>query len=806
MLLSAVLIASGAIVATPGTAQAGTTLGTSAAEHGRYFGAAIAAGRLSDGVYTGILNREFNSVTAENEMKWDATEPNRGQFNFTNGDRIVNHARQQGMSVRGHALVWHSQQPGWAQGLEGSTLRSAMTNHITQVATHYRGQIHSWDVVNEAFADGTSGARRDSNLQRTGNDWIEVAFRTARAADPNARLCYNDYNTDGVNAKSTAIYNMVRDFKARGVPIDCVGFQSHLTNSVPGDYQANLQRFADLGVDVQITELDIAGSNQANVYSTVTRACMAVARCTGITVWGIRDSDSWRTGQNPLLFDNSGNKKPAYTSVLNALNEGTTPPPSDGPVDTNAWYVLVNRNSGKALDLYNLATNDGARITQWARNDQAQQQWQFVDSGDGYYRLRSRHSGKVLDVYNFSTADGGSIVQWADNNTTNQQFRLAESDGGYVRLINRNSGKAVEVQGAATNDGANIVQYTDWGGANQQWQLVRVGGGTTEPPGSSLPASMRWNSSGILAGPRSDGSHDIVSIKDYSVVWHNNQWQIYATTASRSGGWNLVHFAAPDWSGMANAQHTFLDTASGVGTGYRAAPHVFYFAPQNLWYLVYQTGLPSYSTSSDPSNPRSWSTPRNFMSSVPDIVRQNIGNGNWLDYWVICDTANCHLFSSDDNGHIYRAQTSLANFPNGFGNTVIALQDSNRNNLFEGSAVYRIGDSGQYLLLQEAIGSNGRRWYRSFTSSSISGPWTALHDTESNPFARSNNVTFPSGTTNWTQDFSHGELLRAGSDQNMTINPCRLQFLYQGIDPGAGGEYSQLPWRMGLLTQTNSTC
>jgi len=348
-----------------------------------------------------------------------------------------------------------------------------MTNHVTQVASHYRGKVFAWDVVNEAFADDGRGSRRDSNLQRTGNDWIEVAFRTARAADPNVKLCYNDYNTDGVNAKSTAIYNMVADFKARGVPIDCVGFQSHLTNSVANDYQANLQRFANLGVDVQITELDIAGSNQANVYSTVTKACLAVSRCTGITVWGIRDSDSWRTGQNPLLFDANGNKKAAYTATLDALNAGSSNP--GGPVDTTAWYVLVNRNSGKALDVYNLATNDGARITQWTRNNGNNQQWQFVDSGGGYYRIKSRHSGKVLDVYNFSTADGGPIVQWTDGNGTNQQFRLADSDSGYVRFINRNSNKAVEVQGASTADGANIVQYSDWGGANQQWQLVRVG-------------------------------------------------------------------------------------------------------------------------------------------------------------------------------------------------------------------------------------------------------------------------------------------------------------------------------------------
>ncbi|MEU8235524.1 endo-1,4-beta-xylanase [Actinoplanes sp. NPDC048967] len=328
-----------ASIAVVGSAEAATTLGASAAQTGRYFGAAIAAGRLGDSTYTRILNSEFNSVTPENEMKWDATEPSRGSFNYSGGDRILNQGISMGAKVRGHALLWHQQQPGWAQSLSGSTLRSAAINHVTQVATHYKGKIYAWDVVNEAFADGGSGARRDSNLQRTGNDWIEAAFRAARAADPNAKLCYNDYNTDGINAKSTGIYNMVRDFKSRGVPIDCVGFQSHLGTTIDSTYQANLQRFADLGVDVQITELDVQqGGNQANIYASVTRACLAVSRCTGITVWGIRDSDSWRD-DNPLLFDGSGNKKAAYTSVLNALNAGgntnPTTPPVTPPVTTS---------------------------------------------------------------------------------------------------------------------------------------------------------------------------------------------------------------------------------------------------------------------------------------------------------------------------------------------------------------------------------------------------------------------------------------------------------------------------------------
>jgi endo-1,4-beta-xylanase len=455
-----------------GPADAASTLGASAAQTGRYFGAAIAAGRLGDATYTRILSTEFNAVTPENEMKWDATEPSQGRFTYTGGDRILNQGIAIGAKVRGHALLWHNQQPGWAQTLSGNALRTAAINHVTQVATHYKGKIYAWDVVNEAFADGGSGARRDSNLQRTGNDWIEAAFRAARAADPAAKLCYNDYNTDGINAKSTGIYTMVRDFKTRGVPIDCVGFQSHLGTSIDATYQANLQRFADLGVDVQITELDISqGGTQAGIYTTVTRACLAVTRCTGITVWGIRDTDSWRGGDNPLLFDGSGNKKPAYTAVLNTLNTGGG---GTSPIDPSAWYVLVNRNSGKVVDVYNLVTTDGARITQWSRNDGSQQQWQFVDSGGGYYRLKSRLSGKVLDVSDRSTADGGVIIQWTDNNATNQQFSIQTIDG-YIQLINRNSGKAVEVQGASTADGGNIVQYADWNGPNQQWQLSRAG-------------------------------------------------------------------------------------------------------------------------------------------------------------------------------------------------------------------------------------------------------------------------------------------------------------------------------------------
>ena len=328
--LAAGVLTAGFVMALATTANAAATLGASAAQSGRYYGAAVAAFRLSDSAYTTILDREFNQVTPENEMKIDATEPQQGNCTFGPADQIVNYATARNMRVKGHTLAWHSQQPQWMQALSGTALRNAMISHINCVATHFRGKVFAWDVVNEAFSDNGDGSRRNSNLQQTGNDWIEVAFRTARTADPNAKLCYNDYNIDNwTAAKTQAVFRMVQDFKARGVPIDCVGLQSHFTggSSYPSNYRTTLQQFASLNVDVQITELDITNA-PTGPYAAVTNDCLAVSRCTGITVWGIRDSDSWRSGESPLLFTGSGAKKPAYDAVLAALNSVTSPPPS----------------------------------------------------------------------------------------------------------------------------------------------------------------------------------------------------------------------------------------------------------------------------------------------------------------------------------------------------------------------------------------------------------------------------------------------------------------------------------------------
>nr|MDT0661208.1 RICIN domain-containing protein [Micromonospora sp. DSM 115978] len=163
-------------------------------------------------------------------------------------------------------------------------------------------------------------------------------------------------------------------------------------------------------------------------------------------------------------------------------------------IDTNAYYVLVNRHSGKALDVANTSTEDGAAIQQWSRNDGAWQQFQFVSSGSGYYRLRARHSGKVLDLWEWNVADGAEYRQWPDLNGTNQQFQVLDSDSGYVRLINRHSAKALEVWEWSTADGGRISQFTDLNGWNQQWQLVPItGGGTpTQPPGQPPTGLVGW--------------------------------------------------------------------------------------------------------------------------------------------------------------------------------------------------------------------------------------------------------------------------------------------------------------------------
>ncbi len=273
-------------------------------------------------------------------MKWQYTEPSRGRFDYTAAEEVVDLAESNGQSVRGHTLVWHNQLPSWVDDVPAGELLDVMRDHITHEVDHFKGRLIHWDVVNEAFEE--DGSRRQSVFQRKiGDGYIAEAFKAARAADPDVKLYYNDYNIEGIGPKSDAVYEMVKSFKAQGVPIDGVGMQAHLiAGQVPASLQRNIQRFAELGVDVALTELDIRmtlprtaakDARQAADYGAVVEACLAVSRCVGITVWDYTDKYSWVPSVFPgegaaLPWDENFAKKPAYHAIAAALNGGSTAP------------------------------------------------------------------------------------------------------------------------------------------------------------------------------------------------------------------------------------------------------------------------------------------------------------------------------------------------------------------------------------------------------------------------------------------------------------------------------------------------
>jgi len=323
--------------------------------------------------------------------------------------------------------------------------------------------------------------------------------------------------------------------------------------------------------------------------------------------------------------------------------------------------------------------------------------------------------------------------------------------------------------------------------------------GTT---GCAIPARLQWRSTGPLVTAVPDAGHAIVSIKDPTVVYFNDQWHVYATTADVAGHWSMVYLHFGDWSQAGSARPYYMSDNPVFAGDYHAAPELFYFTPQNKWYLVYQSGPPTYSMTDDPSKPNTWSPPTTFFAEEPSVVTSNQGAGGWLDFWVICDATDCYLFFSDDNGNWYRSQTTVQDFPAGFGKTAIVMHDPIGHNLFEASHVYKLSGTSEYLALIEAIGPTGHRFFRSWIADTLVGSWASLADTWAEPFVGLNNVSFAPGASAWTRDISHGEMIRDGYDETLTVDPCHLRFVYQGVDPAKTNVgYSQLPYQLGLLSR-----
>jgi len=320
---------------------------------GMLIGTAVRPAQLSEVAYASTLAREFNMVEPEDALKWEVVHPERASFDFSQADQIVDFATRHSMKVRGHTLAWHRQNPKWlTEGKYTSDeLAEILERHIKTVVGHYRGKIFAWDVVNEAFDELHPGTLRSTiwrdqpgiGLAANGNSYIERCFRWAHDADPQALLFYNEAEAEGVNPKSDAIYAMVRDFRQRGVPIDGVGLQMHIANlhADVASISANIQRFTALGVQVHITEMDVAlpvdanGNarpedlqRQAEIYRQIATACLAHRGCTAIQTWGFTDKYSWigshskKTQGAALLLDREYRAKPAYEVVKRSLAAG----------------------------------------------------------------------------------------------------------------------------------------------------------------------------------------------------------------------------------------------------------------------------------------------------------------------------------------------------------------------------------------------------------------------------------------------------------------------------------------------------
>ncbi len=324
--------------------------------------------------------------------------------------------------------------------------------------------------------------------------------------------------------------------------------------------------------------------------------------------------------------------------------------------------------------------------------------------------------------------------------------------------------------------------------------VLTCGNAFAEEWSDGFAPPSHWYYSAPLIAPEARKEESSRAQKDPTVVFHEGRWHVFATV-KLPGRSAIEHCSFSDWKDANASRRTLLNISD---SDYFCAPQVFYFRPHKKWYLVYQMGVPNakkmwvaYSTTDEINDPDSWTRAKPMLDAGPTDPRVVGG----LDYWIICDEKKAHLFFTSLNGKMWRMWTDISQFPRGFDHCEVALQAK----VFEASHTYRVKGTDKYLTLIE---QKGRRYFKSYIADALSGPWRPLADTEAKPFAGMNNIQPAIGVQPWTDNVSHGELVRASNDETLTIDPTDWRFIFQGMmekDKKEKG-YGSLQWRIGMLT------
>jgi hypothetical protein len=524
------------------------------------------------------------------------------------------------------------------------------------------------------------------------------------------------------------------------------------------------------GRDVQVDYLSVGGDTRQAENQATNTAVWQNGSCGG-------SYSEWMHCNGYIAFGNT----PADDGTTTTTSGGSTTTTTSGSSGITGVKQLRNRGTGLYLDGMG-RTNNGADCGQYANTTHPNAHWNITSAGSGYYYLINQGTNMKLDGYG-RTGNGDACAQYSSSTThVNAQWSIVSAGSGYYYLVNRGTNMKLDGYGR-TENGSACAQYSNsTTHVNAQWQITDGGGGTTTTTtsgstttttsGGGVNTNPSWRAGSRCFQDGPSGSFDDIAVKDPSIVYSGGRYHLFYTGRDNSS-WRMGYATASSVSGLNNATHTYMSSVNGGS--YFCAPQVFYCEAKGQWYLIYQSGQgATYSTNSDVGNHNGWSSGRSMFSGG-------------LDYWCIREGNTMYIFYApgDDSRTILRRSTSISNFPSGWsGASVVAT------NTFEGVAVYRNRADGQYYMVVEDIARHFELW----RASSPGGSFTKL----SEEWAAGNDLIYEAD--HWTDQCSHGEILRAGTNEYMEVNDLnRCDFLIQGVPSGNYGEYWQIPYDLGLI-------